>query len=74
MSIRKIIWAMRYKRAVRKADRLAKAFGLRYYVILLRGRLMAVPKQTIKRLLRERRFKKGVTIHDIESRALYITK
>lgn len=73
-SLKTIIWALRYKRAVRKAERLASSFGMRYYVLLHNGRLVCVPKQNIKRLIHERRFKPGTTIGDIEKRALYITK
>lgn len=72
-SLKQIIWALRYKRAVRKADRLSSAFNMRYYVLLIKGKLCAVPKQNIKRLIREGRFKRGTTIADIEAVALYKT-
>lgn len=74
--IKELIWAARYKRAIKKADRLAKAFHMRYYVLNIgkkRAKLAVVPKQNIKKLIRERRFKKGVTIKDIDKIALYVT-
>ena len=74
MSIRKIIWAMRYKSAVRKADRLARATGRKYYVLLFGGRLKVMPKQVMKHLVMSGRFRRGVTIRDIESRALHVTR
>lgn len=70
--LQRIIFAWRYKRAVRKAQKLANLFGLKYYVILLNGHLKVVPKQTIKQLIRGHRFRKGVRVQDIERRALFI--
>lgn len=71
--IKDIFFAWRYKRAVRKANKLAKTFGIKYLVINLNGGLKVVPKQTIRRLVKAHRFRKGVTVADIEKRALYIT-
>lgn len=70
--IRDIIFAWRYKHAVRKAQRLANLFGLKYYVVYLNGGLKVVPKQTIKQLIHQHRFRRGVRIQDIEKRALFI--
>jgi len=70
--IKRIVFAWRYKRAVRKARELADLFGLKYYVILMNGQLKVVPKQTIRQLIRDRRFRKDVFIQDIERRALFI--
>ncbi len=72
--IKRIIFAWRYKRAVRKAKQLAELTGLRYWVIYLNGGLKVVPKKAIKELVKNRRFRKGVTVDDIEKRALFITK
>ncbi len=72
-TIREIIFAWRYRRAVRKADKLARLFGCRYYVLYWGGSLKVVPKQTVKELIRRRRFKKGTTVRDIEKRALFVT-
>ena len=65
--------AWRYRRAVRKARKLAKLFGMKYYVINLGNSLKVVPKQTIKELVKRKRFRKGVTIEDIERHALFVT-
>lgn len=72
--IKRIIFAWRYKRAVRKAKQLAELTGLRYWVIYLNGGLKVVPKKAIKEWVKNRRFRKGVTVDDIEKRALFITK
>lgn len=72
--IKRIIFAWKYKRAVRKAKQLAELTGLRYWVIYLNGGLKVVPKKAIKEWVKNRRFRKGVTVDDIEKRALFITK
>ncbi len=72
-TIKKYYNAWRYKRAVRKAKELAGLFGMKYYVISLNGSLKVVPKQTIKELIKRKRFRKGVTLEDIERHALFVT-
>ena len=72
-SIKKYYNAWRYKRAVRKAKELAGIFGIKYYVINLNGSLKVVPKQVIKELIKRKRFRKGVTVDDIEKHALFVT-
>lgn len=66
-------FAWRYRRAVRKAVRAARMTGLKHYVIYINGRLRVVPKKTMKELVARHRFKKGVTVQDIERRALFVT-
>ncbi len=70
--IKDIIWGWQCKRAIRKANKLSKLLGMKYYVIYMNGSLKVVPKQTVRELVRTRRFRKGVTVADIEKRALYI--
>jgi len=70
--IKDCIFAWRYKRAVRKAKKLASLFGMKYYVVAINGKIKVAPKQAFKELIRTRRFRKGVTIQDIERRALFI--
>ncbi len=72
--IKDIIWAWRFKRAVRQAKKLSSLFGLKYYVINMNGSLKVVPKKTIRELVRSHRFRKGVTIADIEKLALFVTR
>lgn len=62
------------RRAAKKADRLAAATGLRYYVFRLGGRIRIVPKRAVKDLVKRRRFRRGVTVRDIERNCLHITK
>lgn len=74
VKIKNYIFAWKYRRAVREAKKLAVLFGMKYYVISLNGDLKVVPKQTIKKLVRRKRFRKGVTVDDIEKKALFITQ
>lgn len=73
VTIKQLIWARKYRRAIRKADTLAAAYKMKYFVVMMGGKLKVVPKQNFKRLIREGRFKRGTSIADIESRALYVT-
>lgn len=73
IQFKRLIFVWKYKRAVRKAKKLSALFGMKYFVINLGGSLKVVPKQTIRHLVRMKRFRKGVTVADIEKRALFIT-
>lgn len=46
---------------------------MKFYVIYLNGRLKVVPKKNIKELVARHRFRKGITVQDIEKRALFVT-
>lgn len=72
--IRQYLFAMRYRNAVRRADRLSQAFKMRYYVIVLNRKIQVIPKQTVKELLRRGRFRKETTMETIEKNVLYITR
>jgi hypothetical protein len=69
-----LIFAWRYKRAVKEAILLSQGSGLKYYVLYMNGGFKVVPKQTIKTLVKRHRFKKGTKVEDIERRALFVTK
>ena len=71
--IKKLIFAFQYKKAVKKANKLAHETGLRYYVIVFNGKLRVIPKQVIKQLIQQKRFRKGTTVKDIEKVALHVT-
>ena len=72
--IKRVIFAWKYKRAVKKANELAGLTGLRYYVVILNGSLKVAPRKAFKELIARRRFRKGTTIQDIGKSALFITK
>lgn len=71
--IKDLIFALRYKHAVRKANRLHRLSHHKYMVISLNGRLRVTSKQQLKLLIAQRKFKKGTRIQDIEELALYTT-
>lgn len=71
--IKDLIFTWRYKRAVKKAVELSKLYGMKFYVICLNGKIKIVPKRAIRDLVARRRFRKGVTVQDIEKRALFVT-
>lgn len=72
--IRHYIFAWRYRRAVRRATKLAALFGIRYYVLNVGGLLRVIPKRKVKEMIRLRYFRKGTKIEDIERMALFITR
>ena len=47
-----LLFAWRYKRAVKEAIMLSQGSGLKYYVLYMNGGLKVVPKQTIKTLVK----------------------
>lgn len=72
-TIRRYIFAWRYRRAVRKAKKLSQLFGMRYYVLNIGGSLRVIPKRQVKNMIRMRYFRKGPKIEDIERVALFVT-
>lgn len=72
--IKRLIFAWKYKRAVKKAIKLANLTGLRYFVVVMNGQLKVAPKKAFKELIAKKRFRKGTTIQDIEKSALFVTK
>lgn len=71
--IKRLIFAFRYKKAVKRAVKFRNLTGRKYFVIILKGKPKAVSKRTIKQLIAARRFKPGTKVQDIEKRALFIT-
>lgn len=71
--IKRLFFAFKFKRAIRKAKKFHELTGFKYYVIMLNGRLYVVPKKTIKELITKHRFRKGTNIQDIERHALFVT-
>lgn len=72
--IKDIIFRWRYKRAVKKAVNIQSLTGRKQFVILYEGKPVVVSKKKIRSLVAIHYFKKGVTVQDIEKRALFVTK
>lgn len=71
--IKDIIFAISYKRAVKKADRLSRLDHRKYMVIALGGKLHVVSRRQVKYLISTKRFRKGTRIEDIDRLSLYTT-
>lgn len=77
MIIFKIIRAIRFKRACKKADELAKKNNQRYLVLKWNGRITVFQRKKLKLQLTNWKFKtcfnKNMTIEDFDRIALYKT-
>ena len=73
MTLKKLLFAFLFKRAVKKAVKMQNQTGFKYMVININGKVRAASRSRLKDLIKEGRFKKGVTIEDIEKCALFKT-
>lgn len=71
--IKRLMFAFRFKRAVRKADRLRHITHRKYMVLVVGGKLEVISKREVKKLVGRHVFRKGTTVSDIEQKALYVT-
>ena len=72
--IKDIIFGWRYKRAVKKAVKVEHITGRKQFVIMYDGKPVVVSKKKIRNLVATRYFRKGITVQEIEKRALFVTK
>ena len=71
--IKDIIFGFRFKRAVKKADRLHHITHRKYMVLVINRKLEVLSKKEIKKFVSNGIFRKGTTVQDIEQKALYVT-
>lgn len=71
--IQQYIYNRRCDKALDEATELANKTGRKYFVVMMRGKPMPVTKQYITKLVRTGKFKKGVTVREIEQQALFVT-
>lgn len=71
--IQDLIFAFRFKRAVKKADRLHHITHRKYMVLVINKRLEVLSKQELKKFIAGGVFRKGTTIAGLQAKALYIT-
>ena len=71
--IQQYIHNRRCDNALNEAVELANKTGRKYFVVMMRGKPMPVTKQYITKLVRTGKFKKGVTVREIEQSALFVT-
>ena len=73
MIFTRLIFAWRYKRAVKLAWAKHHQTNLRQYVILVKGKLVVVDRWTIRDWVKQKRFAPWATAYDIERKALFTT-
>lgn len=71
--IKDIILNYRIKRAVKLAKELSQASKRKYIVLLVAGVPKVYAKQGLKKMIAQRKFRKEVTIQDLERKAILIT-
>ncbi|MBQ4278348.1 MAG: hypothetical protein IJC16_00145 [Rikenellaceae bacterium] len=64
----------RLGRAIDKAEDMREKTGYRYLVIRIHNKIRIVPRKRLKEMISRRMFRKGITIEQLERRALYITR
>lgn len=71
--IRRIIFKYRFRKAVKDADYNQHLTHRKHMVIVVAGKLQVISKQDVRKLIKQKIFRPGTTIQDIEQRALYVT-
>lgn len=71
--IKDLILNYRIKRAIRLAEELSRVSKRRHLVLLVAGVPKVYAKQDLKRMIAQRKFRKGTTIQDLEKKAILIT-
>lgn len=66
-------WQWQLEIKVREAVRRSKLENRRYIVTMFFGRPKCYSKKMLKEAIKRRKFKKGVTIADIEKHAYFVT-
>jgi len=74
ISVKRFFENLAVKRAVRKANRYFEQTGNKFFVLWYNGKPLVKSKQNLKELIKNKTFKKGLTINDIEKMALYCTR
>lgn len=71
--IKDMILNYRIRRAIRLARELSEVSKRKYLVLLVTGVPKVFSKQELKKMIAQRKFRKGTTIQDLEKRAILIT-
>jgi hypothetical protein len=64
----------RARRAIRKANWMFEKTGAKFFCLWYNGKPLVKSKQNLKELIKDGTFKKGLTIHDIEALAFFVTR
>ena len=68
----KVVWPIRYRRAVKSADKRAHYAKCNQYVIVFGNRLLIMSKREIDTAVAQRIFRKGVNPATIRKKAIYV--
>ncbi len=71
--IKDMILNYRIRRAIRLARELSEVSKRKYLVLLVAGVPKVFSKQELKKMIAQRKFRKGTTIQDLEKHAILIT-
>lgn len=71
--IKDMILNYRIRRPIRLAGELSEVSKRKYLVLLVAGVPKVFSKQELKKMIAQRKFRKGTTIQDLEKRAILIT-
>jgi len=69
--MKKIVWAIRYRRAVKSADKLAHYTHSNQYVFLYGGKLLVMSKRDIEAAIARGIFRRGITAGTVRKMAIY---
>lgn len=72
-TIQNLIFHCQIKKAIREANVRHDLTKAKYFVIMWKGSPRVIPKREIKNWIATRKLQKGITIQDIERKAIYAT-
>lgn len=72
--IKNILFHRNLKKVITKAISIADKTGRKQLVIIFNSKPVVISKQDLTRMIRRGKFQKGVSVQDIEKKALFITK
>jgi hypothetical protein len=71
--LNKLLFKFRLDRAIKEAKKWHDINGSAYLVIMWKGKPLCISKRRLKQMIATRKFVKGTTIQEIESKAFFKT-
>lgn len=72
--LKNLLWGLRYKRAVRKANDMAATYRTTFLVLVINKKLRICSRNRLMELIRQGYFSSGTTIRTLDYAAVYIAK
>lgn len=69
-----IFFKLKLKSLINQACKIRKTTGRKQLVIIFNGEPVLLSKQDLTKMIRQGKFRKGVTVQEIEKMALFITR